>query len=1667
MAKFEEELLQAMEIIANNAVEKADYDKTIKAVVVSCVDQTIGKFKVKYQDSSFFAYATSADVTYSKGTEVYVLIPGNDNSREKTIIGTTKKLGVDYAIIPEGEEAFETIGNNCIQNLSSFKLCSYIDYTETIYNHNLTNNKINVNIKSVEEYIRESSKVILGGTFKTNLPLEQRFRGNYGIIFELAFLDNASEKLVNREYIIDVNQMIGNPYKLTKETRQYGIFDIDNANFQYINKISIFTKDFPNKSTNKPEDIFISNIEFIGANRLSENELSSCALTFITPQGIYFDSNDLNSATREIKAQVRVRGKIIDDNSQSLEYYWFAEDLGVTTMSEKYYKHGGQGWRCLNSYNLIKPAEDGEAPVVEWISGDSNKIVIKNENIAKENKYKCVVIYNDNTVLSKEISIFNHSSDYEISIASDEGKEFYYDIGNPTLTCKINGNEKTSSDFTYLWAEIDNNNNYYGLSEAIDENNEYNNAVSGYSNLQAEIEAETKLAAASQAQLDNYQKIIDKYKTIMRVEKNKIHKVDISKITNFSTYKCAVYYKGVYIGTSSIVLTNSLEKKDMYSLVINNGSQVFKYNEAGIAPNSEAIENPQELLPLSFTIYDNLGNPISEDIISKAQIKWIVPTKETMITIPTSYEPDEVDLINNTKIYNNLLGISYDINRKYNSKYSNNNIKLIVDYKGMNLVTTTDFTFAKEGEPGTNGTEFLCKIVPNIASGNIPKQVSILNGQLNYTPKQSSIWFKTQLWHNGEKIFDSVTSGTSSEGKNVIVAWEVLRNKYNANTYDNTNITINATTGACSYSDYVNDSSPANIIKCTLTYDGIEYYATLPIITAKSNSGYTIELKEDSGFKYGLYTADGRKPQYDNSSPFEIIITQIINNYKEDISTLTGNYAVTYNWYYRGKIYNPSTKLWDNKINLMDSKNYTGEVKRNQKWVKPIDTFDGECLNNGIECVIKRGTTELGRIHIPIHLLLNKYGNAAINSWDGNSVSIDKNGSGVILAPQVGAGQKESDNSFTGMLMGKVKESGKANAEVGLFGYNKGTRTLFLNSKDGSAILGKNGSGQIILDPNASKAMIYSSNYWKNYNEEGKPTNYNSTNENGQGLLIDLTTPQIKYGNGNFIVNSSGHLTAKGGGSIAGWTIGNDKLYKGKVGISSNNSADTNLAFWAGNATAASAPFSVSFGGHLKASTATIGSGTNKITIGKNTSDGTYSAIYSGSKSSLGASASGFYIGTNGMALGRSANGHSPFEVTSEGALFSKSGTIAGYTIKDNTLTGGSGSSAVGICSKSGVAHAFWAGNETSSNAPFRVGHDGRLTATAAIIEGKITATSGTFGGWNINDTSLTGGNTYLNKDGAIGGTNWSITAGGYATFNNVFINNAGGSTNMDWGNFKVDTGGNLTATNANFTGAINAGSTITSSTIVGGKINITTANGGFLRAGFDTNHVNVSGINTGSYGIAMNGVNGISGCPGIGNSSGDLNISSGGNISISPSNSLFLGNTLGGIILTGEGNKSLEALLVKKSGNGAQLGNLWVGDHVINDSSGSQIDMLLNLDLWSATGRVVRANGTEISGTNSTLNIKQNVKEKDLSNISNIIRQIKLYDYNYIQEFYNGKQSYGYIIDYLEKIPGFSEYITFYEDNRNKKYPTKVVKNQEDWSKFLLGAVIELQKQIDEIKGE
>lgn len=1116
---YEIQILDAIQMIVDNAVSKADFDKTIQGTISRCVDPTIGKYIVKYQNSSFYAYSSNIDTTYSVGTLVYILVPGNDMSKDKTIIGAVDKLGPDYVSIIEGEDGYEVVGVNNIKSQNSFELCSYnVEDIKILYDRDdADKTSLDLDIFGFESYIKKSNSIICGATFKTALPIEQKFRGNYGIIFLLDFIDPATGETVTKNYVVDVDQMTGNPYNYTVASRQYGIFEVDGANFVSVKQIYIFCYDFPNSDIGKPNDIFVSKVELSAANALDTEELSSCALTFITPQGTYFDDNDLDSATRTLQAQVKIKGKAIDNDSQSVQYYWFIENNNITNKSEYYNQYGGSGWKCLNQKNIVMAATEDTAAVVQWVNGGYQYITAKSDNVARETTYKCVAVYNNDTVVSKTIIIYNYSSDYEISVKSDSGIAFQGNRGNPTLTCYINGKEEIAGKYTYVWSEINSNNQFKVLNETIDANNNYNNAIAARDQILNEIQTEMVLKGSAQEDLNTYENIINSYEKIQRVESNKIHNLNLNTITNFSTYKCSVYYgeDKIFIGATSIIISNSLTDDEGYYLTIENGNQVFKYNEKGLSPASPAVEKPITVMPVSFTLYDKNGQKINFNAIGLNNVQWVVPNNNTMITV-SSVHGGAVEENNSTKTYSGYAELNFDINNKYDVKKDNNEIQLVVKYKDKVLSAKTNFLFTKEGEDGTNGTDFICKILPNtkdnsILTPSILVDEAIQNYTLNYTPKEENKWFKAQLWKDGELIFEGTESGNSTEAVAAQVKWSVLQNNYGNNIKDESNLAIDINTGATTF-DLTKYEQPANIIKCEITYNDVVYYATIPVIVSRViSSDYKVSLTEGSGFKKVIYTTDGQSPSYDTELPFDITVIQEIAGIPEEISLLElSEYKVDYDWNVLGNVYYSD---WQSQSNLIEKTTYGNREKRNQKFFKPIDIYNGLCVNNAVECLIKQGEQEIGSIHIPIHFYLNRYGNAAMNGWDGNSVSIDENNSGVILAPQVGAGKKNEDNSFTGVFMGSVKEAGKEKEEYGLFGYNAGQRTIALNSEDGSARFGVAGGGQIVIDPSTGSAVLKSGNFDR---------------KAGTGMQIDLSKPSIEFGSGKFGVNSEGQMFAEG-----------------------------------------------------------------------------------------------------------------------------------------------------------------------------------------------------------------------------------------------------------------------------------------------------------------------------------------------------------------------------------------------------------------------------------------------------------------------------------------------------------------------------------------------------------
>lgn len=1183
---YEKKILDAIQLLVDNAINKASFDKTIKGIISKCVDEKNGKYVVIYQDSSFYAYSTDTSQIYSAGTPVYVLVPRNDMTQTKTIIGSVNKLGSDYINTVESINRYETIGNSIATLNTEQGVCSYVEGGDALvlYDKAAVSSIVNVDTVAAETYIKQGDYLILGGEFRTALNKEQKYKGNYGLGFDINFTDNMTNEIVKRTYLVDVNNMLGNPYEYTKASEQKVAFNIDGANFVDIDKIYLFCYDFPITSEDsKPDDIFITNLTLEAAAALTDDELAGNKLTLITPQGIIFNNNDSLTSSRKIDTEVKIENKVVNKDSSLLKYFWFKENYNIDTSSLLYNRYGGNGWECLNNYNIVERDENNNPTVIDWITNQSNLIIKKSDVIAKQTDYKCVVSYNNEIVLTKKFTIYNYSSNYDITITSDSGVYFSYDNGHPTLTCSVN----QIDEYTYKWGMEDVGNGFTPIQETTVKNNQYHTAANKYTELETGLRNGTiVLTAAIQQEFNNLKYTLEQYNNdIERVEDNIIYNLKLNRITNFATFICAVYNSNdEYIGKGSIKIENDLNTGDnSYTLIINHGDQVFKYNGDGISPISKSLDNPQELYPLSFVLYDEKGNEISNEAIKANDVSWTVPTTNTMIKVSAVHgNPSSKDDYTETATYTGYKSFNFEIPVLYSVNKTRNTIKLRVKYKNKIVIANTELMFVKEGESGSNGTDFICRIVPNVAPNTAAPLYPIVtwnnnaaagatNPTINFTPRTSGVWFKAQLYHNGSEIFDSPVSGVTTENKNVTVKWEMMRNKYDTTHSDTSNFIVNSSTGVFNYDNLNNVSdatlkeNPANIVKCTLTYDGIDYVATMPIILVKvNNSGsaqYKVELIENTGFRYAMYTTDGRTPIYDNSNPFALKVIQTVENTDQDISTNTlTDYAVDYNWSVKGLIY---TDNWETQSNLILDTLRFRNLQRNEIYYKPIDNFNGLCLNNALFCNIKRNNNTLATIHLPIHLYLNRYGNAAMNGWDGNHITIDEDG-GFILAPQVGAGKKEQDNSFTGVFMGSVKEAGSSEEEVGLFGYNSGARTLELNSKDGSAKFGKVGSGQIIIEPGEDRAVIKSGDYEMIltqasgkyiagnvyfslssgvYTELKEGTDYhngdNITGGNiyvwsdGSGMEIDLNDPHIRFGSGNFRIDPDGNVYAKGYATIA------------------------------------------------------------------------------------------------------------------------------------------------------------------------------------------------------------------------------------------------------------------------------------------------------------------------------------------------------------------------------------------------------------------------------------------------------------------------------------------------------------------------------------------------------
>lgn len=891
-----------------------------------------------------------------------------------------------------------------------------------------------------------------------------------------------------------------------------------------------------------------------------------------------------------------------------------------------------------------------------------------------------------------------------------------------------------------------------------------------------------------------FQDILDWYdKQKQQVQENVLYNVDLHQITKQSTFWCSCYKQDTQtkeikylVGTASITIENVQTPSEGYLLVINHGEQVFLYDEQGMSLHSAAIDEPYEIFDLTYTLYYNGRAIESQDLKNGVVPVWKVPKKDTMLIIDNK----NTSLIQTDDFYicKGLETLSFDVSNTYNSSFTNNDIFLELEYNEQLFVTKTNFTFTKQGQNGTNGTKYCFKIelVDNSDNGIENGVIRIKSDEnLRAIPKKFEIIPK--FWYNG--ISETIKPNQ--------VDWRILTNNLNkapVKKYLNLDMSasdinssevnkkgelvktqvISGEESPLSENINLDNENLEHIIEASCTHNGYKYYANLPVPIIKtyfgddeeSNpQGYKVSLRPGSGFRYVTYKSDGTQPKYDDRLPFEVVITKKnLLDVDVEIGNIPEEEEVS-NFKSERFIYNWEVFPRKEEDALLKLKSIEGENNKRIAIPKSIFT-KGNQVNNAIFISIKiKGENDeeipFADIHIPIHFMLNKYQNRALNDWNGTSIEINET-DGYILTPQVGAGKKNThdngENTFTGVILG-IAASGNSE-QTGLFAYGDGIRSIFLDAKTGNATFGKAGSGQIEIDVDSDKALITSSDYKDYYynKEHPRPVTYDKngipTNlKNGQGMQIQFSNsdhgPHIYFGSGNFFVTKQGFMHTSSG-QVAGWQIKQEMLYKenplqepktDENGINVQkfltgmSSTDTTHAFFAGTIDTDNKKhynFFVDHDGTLFSNRGTIGGWTIKPDRLSNTSKGRQTGMSPGTTLNKGGGDSQltgvtFWAGEASGNEESASNFHvSPnFYVLQNGYLFSNSGEIGGWKIGADGLT----YSTEDVNKKVGLSATkspyLWAKNDEGKTL-FKVSDGGSLFA----IYGQI-------GNWNIGENGL------------------------------------------------------------------------------------------------------------------------------------------------------------------------------------------------------------------------------------------------------------------------------------------------------------------------------------------
>lgn len=689
MSAYSDSMLEAMKTLSEKAVSNKASTLTIECTIKAINDIGLGIYTVDYLNNTFKVFSSDNTRVYEIGDKVCVLVQNGDFSKDKYIISVVDRTSNAYTNAEEVDRHYEISDNliKLVDDMSVIELSTYSsDYvsSELLPSNQLSLKELLNYYFYDENYDYDTLKFVCN--IKTDIAKDQQTVGNYGLNLKIPIqkLNTETNEWEEdyKETILDINNILGNPYNLSIWTpqelyiildKQYERLDTSTRNLS----LTAFVKDF--KTGAFVPDIWIKDIQLCVADEFSENELSGYYLSIVCDSGPFFTTNT-SELNKTLKPLLRINGK--ETSVKNHQCYWFIEDTSITRESNYFCSYGGIGWKCLNE--RVETGENEDGGKSYDFKSDLYELVVNKDDVITSSRYKCVVTFNE-VKLTGYLVITNCDSGYTVSLYPEQDSySIIKNIGSKNIICKVfseNEIDLTTDNLVYSWSRYDKNGNYIDSNfyDLIRNNDDINNDKHTF-------ETEINIKA--------------------------------DKVDTLNTIYCTVYKEYVsdnqifkkLLGTKSITIF--VEENNDYQISIQNANVLYKYDSDGDSPLSADYDGPissriTSTVPIGFRVFKPGGIELTDEEYLSCQVTWKVPIN-SMIKLQNISFLTEGDYYIVTGTGQSTL--SYTIDSSFNKNKDDNTIILNIDFDNKTLEQAATILFVKEGESGTNGTKYTAVI---------------------------------------------------------------------------------------------------------------------------------------------------------------------------------------------------------------------------------------------------------------------------------------------------------------------------------------------------------------------------------------------------------------------------------------------------------------------------------------------------------------------------------------------------------------------------------------------------------------------------------------------------------------------------------------------------------------------------------------------------------------------------------------------------------------------------------------------------------------------------------------------------------------------------------------------------------------------------------------------